>query len=301
MNVTAHRAPRVILRMAVALIAATALMTPASRASAFTFTPIDVPGAVETVARAISNDGDIVGHYKDANGQHHGFLLVNGVFTTIDFPSASQTRARGINKDDKIVGWYDDANGDSHGYVLDQSVFTSFDIPGAISTRGYTIKSSGKIIGRYVDVNRVAHGFILKGGNVVTIDVPGATDTGAQTHRHGRTLGNFIDANGHHGFLRDKQGNFTTIDFPSSTSTEVHLMNGKLLIVGSYKVGGPPPQGAAGAPNHGFTLHQPTNTFTTIDVPGATQTEIHGINNKGVMVGKYDDANGGVHGVLITP
>jgi probable HAF family extracellular repeat protein len=104
MTVTAHRAPHVILRIAVALIAVAALMTPASRASAFTFTTIDVPGAVETVARAITNDGDIAGHFKDANGQQHGFLLVGGVFTTIDFPGADQTRARGINKSDSIVG-----------------------------------------------------------------------------------------------------------------------------------------------------------------------------------------------------
>lgn len=301
MTLTAHRAPRAILRIAIALIAVAALMTPVSRASAFTFTPIDVPGAVETVARAISNDGDIVGHYKDANGQHHGFLLVQGVFTTIDFPGARQTRARGINRVDQIVGWYEDANGDSHGYVLDQGVFTSFDIPGAIDTRGHSIKTSGKIIGRYVDANKVSHGFILKDGNVTTIDVPGATDTGAQTRRHGLTLGNFHDGNGQHGFLRGKQGNITTIDFPGATFTEVHLMNGKLLIVGAYKVRGAPPSGAAGAPNHGFTLDQPTNTFTTIDVPGAVQTEIHGINNKGVMVGRFNDANGDVHGVLITP
>jgi hypothetical protein len=174
-----------------------------------------------------------------------------------------------------------------------QGVFTGFDIPGAVNTRGHTIKSSGKIIGRFVEPNGIAHGFILKDGTFITITVPGATDTGAQTRRHGQTLGNFVDANGQHGFLMDKLGNVTPINFPGSTFTEVHMMNGKLLVVGSYKVGGPP--------NHGFTLDTVTNTFTTLDVPGAAQTEIHGINNKGVMVGRFNDANGVVHGVLITP
>jgi len=39
-----------------------------------TFTTIDVPGAISTVASKINNKGQIVGYYQDSTGQFHGFL-----------------------------------------------------------------------------------------------------------------------------------------------------------------------------------------------------------------------------------
>jgi probable HAF family extracellular repeat protein len=41
--------------------------------------------------------------------------------------------------------------------------------------------------------------------------------------------------------------------------------------------------------------------FTTIDVPGATATVTHGINNSGQIVGWFQDATGARHGFLATP
>jgi len=40
--------------------------------------------------------------------------------------------------------------------------------------------------------------------------------------------------------------------------------------------------------------------FSTIDVQGVYNTQAHGINNTGQIVGSYDDASGG-HGFLATP
>jgi hypothetical protein len=39
-----------------------------------------------TAAGSISPAGEIVGHYQDASGSFHGFLLSRGEFTSIDFP-----------------------------------------------------------------------------------------------------------------------------------------------------------------------------------------------------------------------
>ena len=85
------------------------------RASAFTFTTIDVPGATETSAVGINAGGDIVGTFLNASG-FHGFLLSQGVFTTIDVPGATSTEARGINAARHIVGSFD--NGD-HGFLAE--------------------------------------------------------------------------------------------------------------------------------------------------------------------------------------
>jgi hypothetical protein len=44
-----------------------------AQAASFTFTPIDVPGAIYTEAYGINPRGQIVGPYFDSTGEH-GFL-----------------------------------------------------------------------------------------------------------------------------------------------------------------------------------------------------------------------------------
>jgi uncharacterized membrane protein len=55
---------------------------------------------------------------------------------------------------------------------------------------------------------------------------------------------------------------------------------------------------ASGA-DHGFTLYR--RTFTTIDVPSATATDVAGINAEGQIVGTYTDAAGNIHGFIAVP
>ena len=50
---------------------------------------------------------------------------------------------------------------------------------------------------------------------------------------------------------------------------------------------------------HGFVLNK--GVFTTVDVPGAVETEIHSINAKGEIVGVYVDDHEIRHGFLGTP
>ena len=42
----------------------------------------------------------------------------------------------------------------------------------------------------------------------------------------------------------------------------------------------------------------PPNNFFTFDYPGSTFTSLNGINDKGVIVGRYVDASGIAHGFL---
>jgi len=41
--------------------------------------------------------------------------------------------------------------------------------------------------------------------------------------------------------------------------------------------------------------------YTTIDVPGETNTGVFSINAQGEIVGSYDDADGVTHGYVGTP
>lgn len=57
-----------------------------------TFTSIDVPGALVTVARGINPQGEIVGWYVDsATQRQRGYLWSKGEFTWIDVPGATHT------------------------------------------------------------------------------------------------------------------------------------------------------------------------------------------------------------------
>src|SRR5262245_805700 len=77
----------------------TLLVATPGLAAPFSFTTIDVPGAVQTDATGINNAGRIVGFYHLAaeSGVDHGFVLSDGSFTTIDYPNAISSQALGIN------------------------------------------------------------------------------------------------------------------------------------------------------------------------------------------------------------
>ena len=42
-------------------------------------------------------------------------------------------------------------------------------------------------------------------------------------------------------------------------------------------------------------------TYTTVMFPGSTETRVRGLNNAGVIVGRYTDSGGVVHGYMGTP
>src|SRR5262245_24151018 len=72
----------------------------------YSFTPIDVPGAIETEVYGNNDAGQIVGAYRAANNVVHGFLLNGGNYTTIDPPGTNGTNAAGINASGQISGIY---------------------------------------------------------------------------------------------------------------------------------------------------------------------------------------------------
>jgi hypothetical protein len=85
-----------------------------------TYTTLDVPNAVLTVAQGINNAGVIVGLYVDTSGNQHGFVLSKGVYSTVDVPPktfGTGTAVFSINAQGEIVGSYDDSDGVTHGYV----------------------------------------------------------------------------------------------------------------------------------------------------------------------------------------
>jgi probable HAF family extracellular repeat protein len=80
------------------------------------FKNLDFPGAIETVARGVNDDGVIVGQYFLA-GTTYGFAFKNGKYLTFSYPGAKATAGLAINTAGQIVGQYQLSDNTFHGFV----------------------------------------------------------------------------------------------------------------------------------------------------------------------------------------
>ncbi len=280
-----------------------------------TFTSIDYPGAVGTIATGINSAGMIIGDFCSTgctpHERVHGYILSQGTFTQFDFPGSDFTRPLGINDAGQIVGYFRDvANGMDHGFLLSVGTFTSIDFPGASQTHAIGIDPAGEIFGGYCHggnscyfPGESVHGFLLSAGVFTTIDFPGAIFTEVWGHdRTGRIAGRYQDASGvFHVFLLSN-GSFTSINFPGAAETAP----GWYTLVGGINAGGGIASSYCAAepclnpPSaHGFLLIG--GTYMTIDFPGGAGTAALGVNSSDDVVGVYKDSNGAFHGYLRTP
>lgn len=81
------------------------------------FSPLEVPGAVQTAAWDVSPSGLVVGLYRDAAGAFHGFQYDGQTFARVDVPGATATRVFGVNEHGDLVGAFVDAAGRTHGFL----------------------------------------------------------------------------------------------------------------------------------------------------------------------------------------
>ena len=125
-----------------------------------------VPGAISTVAAAISNTDTVVGYF-DTNTSQQIFIYANNTYTTIDTPAgqagswAQSTRGYynpvAVNDSGTIIGNYGDFYEgsksfglQSHAFIYNAGTFTTFDVPGAVATYVTAINDNGDIVGSYV-------------------------------------------------------------------------------------------------------------------------------------------------------
>jgi uncharacterized membrane protein len=150
-------------------------------------TTLDFPGASQTLAFGINNDGIVVGAWDllDAEGNllaEHGFTWKNGAFTEVNFPGSVDTAVLGINARGDLVGaWDAGLDSPTHGFVCSKGQCLSFDVPfpGSTITQPDAINALGHIAGLYIDADGVFHGFLAIGANFTSIDFPDSTGTSA--------------------------------------------------------------------------------------------------------------------------
>jgi probable HAF family extracellular repeat protein len=215
------------------------------------FTPIDLPGAVATVASRINDRGQIVGRYyqttplRGPDARFRGFLLHHGRIVRINVPGAAQTQAVGVNNLGQVVGEYQNPDGTYHGFLWHQGRFTTIDKPGAAATSLVDINDRGQILGIHVDRAGQSHGLLLDRGRFTTIDAPSSAFT----------------------FVRDINNRGQIVGYALDDPVTLAGARGFLLAKG---VNGP---------------------FTPIDVPGAPRNLVLGLNDRGQLVGSYENIN----------
>jgi hypothetical protein len=273
---------------------------------------IDLPGADVSGAdgisalTGISNRGRIVGKANDTDGDGFYGLVGHrrGRFRRIDFPGALGTYANKIDERGRIVGIAnrtapDDLPG-AFGYLLDRGGFTRIAYPGDFYTQALGINSRGQVAGEYLEINNrgeiVAHGFRWRNGRFTIIDGPPGThfDEGlgvggasiTDINDRGDTVGAYFAGNGTvRGFLLRK-GKYTTFRALGLPYTVPFDINNRGQIAGTGIA-----YDAAGAPTsvHGFLLRKGADgPVTQIDVPGAPNTAVTGLDDRGRIVGFVD-------------
>ena len=280
------------------------------------FTTIDAPGAgtasgYGTFGESINATGDIAGYFIDANGVVHGFVEPSGgSMTTVDAPGAGTTLnlgtdVRAINASGNSVGYYADSNGIFHSYMrTSNGTLTEFDPPNSIGSDAFCMNDSGAIAGGLLDGNG-DHGFVRGAdGSFSIIDPTGAeSDVTAvipiQINSSGAVAGYYTDTNSiYHGFLRDSSGAITIFDAPgagtaANTGTEIADMNTDGVMVGAIAVGIVNGVNAT----HSF-MRAADGTFTFFEPLQAVSSFAEGINDNGVIIGEYRDANLVRHGYI---
>jgi probable HAF family extracellular repeat protein len=261
------------------------------------YTRFDAPGAgQDTVPASINNRGQIVGAYRDADFGMHGFLRYQaGRFTTIDLPGAKGTGPYRINDRGQIVGRYSNTHADmqvpdaiQRGFLLDRGRLTRIDVPGAAETQAVGINNLGQVVGDFQNPDGTFHGFLWHRGRFTTIDKPGAAATTlVDINDRGQILGASAGDDGVlHNFLLDR-GRYTSFDAPGVPLTLARDLNNRGQVAGTTLA---PTEEDPQAGARGFLLAKGvTGPFTPIDVPGAPRNIVLGLNDRGALVGAYEN------------
>lgn len=248
---------------------------------------------------AINASKSIAGYYEeyeDGNYVMHAFLRTpDKTITNIDVDGATcGTFPFSINSSGTVVGLEQDGNCIGHGFMRSSAgTFTTFDAPGAIYTYAGSINDAGVITGLYEHTVGKFQGFRrATDGTITNIDPHNSVDTqSAVISNSGVIAGSFKDKSGiWHCFLRATDGTFTTFDAPSPSTKGIYVtgINDSGEVVGTEYINDQ-------YDTRSF-LRQADGTVVEIG-PDGMNPWANAINNKGVVIGQYQDEEG-VHGFL---
>lgn len=261
---------------------------------------IDLPGNGDgTTLFRITNGGRIVGKAPNPDGVgYYGFVGDrSGRFHRIDYPGATTTYAQGINERGWIVGGASPGptvlDPGATGYLLVGGKFTRIAYPAAVYTQAVGINNRGQVVGEYRDQAGVSHGFRWQHGRFVSFDGPRGTDAAiSDINDRGDMVGAYaVPADNelgvrYRGFLL-REGKYTTFAAPGRPfATFPFDINNRGQVSGfSYR-------DTDLTELHGFLLRNGADgPVRQIDVPRAPNTQVVGLDDRGRLIGVYQNPN----------
>jgi uncharacterized membrane protein len=205
-------------------------------------------------------------------------------FQTLQLPgnSAGGDTVEAINDIGAIVGTATAANEQTfNAFLFFHGKFTPFKFPGSSRTAAHDINNRAQIVGEYADRFDNLHGFVVHSGGFQTIDFPGTSFTVVEgINDFGDMVGLFLNDSNQAfatSFLLHK-GKFTKLSFPGADpgTTGAMSINNSGVIVGTYLLK---------SDRHGFMVQN--GHFSSIDFPGAVETQVFKISSDGDIVGTY--------------
>ena len=217
------------------------------------------------------------------------------IVATFDVPGKGiSTTPYSINRRDDIAGYYSDtAVSYYRGFIRRANGTIISPVIEPNDTGNYTavfgINSSQTMVGEFL--NSAFHGFFLSHGVYTQYDVDiNQFSTGIYgINDAGDFDGSFGNATQPSQGFVNIGGNVTTFAVPGSYDTFASGINSTDQIAGYYD--------DQNMVLHGFFRDASGIITSPIDPPGATATLLLGINDSGLMVGRYTNANG-VHGMI---
>jgi uncharacterized membrane protein len=267
--------------------------------------PLDDPfaGPLGTTLFGINNRGVIVGNYA-AGANVDAFVYQDGVFVDVNPPgSGGVSELLGVNDAGVAVGDYFDAQGGQHAFqrAADGTLSLLPDPVANAQSEPVSINNLGEIVGSYTLPGvHGCTGYVYAAGVYHTLSIPGATCVFAYSlNTRGQLTGTYFDSAGlGHGFVMTRDdddrgwrhpvmrditiGDHTTV--PWRINDRGEILGYYIAIEGGQHV------------DHGFVMQG--GQVRTLDFPGATDTNLFGLTDRGVIVGTYD---GFSRGVLAVP
>ena len=223
-------------------------------------------GAGGTTINGINNNGSVVGFGLDSTGTiFTNFAGLPGTPTILNIGGSTNASANGINDLNQVVGT---VNGGA--FLLSnnfQNLSTLTPASGATSEAAFGINNSGLIVGQYTTTNSsLTPGFVYNAGSYTTLQ-PVAPVSGVLV----------VNAQG---------------------------VNNNGIVAGFYSTDNTTTPVDGNEPQHGFLYNINTNKYTLLPDPtvpsGQTffTVQLLGINDKGIVAGYEQDANGDQFGLL---
>jgi hypothetical protein len=271
----------------------------------FTYSPFNVPGALNLGIQGINDVGTVSGYLVDSSGNTKGLELPAGgaVATLIDpgdTGSPSYTEASQISQTGMIYGqFYDDSITTYTGFIYDtrRGTYTTY-IPAdqpQYTTAGLL---SGNDIGGlcgfiYPPPYTIFSALVSLNGTYNTYQIEGDNSECTSMNAAGDVVGTYTDSAGvDHGFHLTTSGTLTLINVPTAASTAgtAPCLTGNVggtVVEGLNNLGDISGHFWDTSYNeHGFLMTAAGKVYQ-LDYPGAYQTAGGGVNDRRSVAGHY--------------